>query len=91
MGPVIGIFVALFLIGGLISLLRDGASSKEWRPFFGIFLIAGMIAVLGIVVGFVFPDAVEVFMEIAKWVAVIGAFALCLKIIGNILKAFFPH
>lgn len=89
MGDIILGFIVLVVIFGIIGAIKDRLDTREWRPFIGIFLIAGMIAVLGLVVQLIFPGSADIFLLVAKWVAVAGAFAMCIKIIVVIAKAFF--
>jgi hypothetical protein len=91
MGAVIVCIVLLIVVLGVAGMINDRVNTREWRPFIGVFLIAAMIVVLGFIVGFVFPGVAQIFFSVAKWVAVVGACLLCIKIIANIGQSFFSN
>ena len=69
--------------------LEAQANDAEFRPFIGIFLIAAMVAILGVVVGILFPETTESFITTSIWIVVFGGVCICVKTILSIAKHFF--
>ena len=89
MGAVLGGIFVVFLVLGLLGAIGERANTREWRPFVGIFIIAGMIALMGVILGLGLPGVTPIFIGVAKWVAIVGAVLLCLRIIGKVAVSFF--
>jgi hypothetical protein len=76
-------FVALAVLG---SLIERGAASRVLRPYIGFLLIAGVIAGMGLLLGFLSRDVQEFFYIVAKVLAVLVGVALCVHVIIIIAK-----
>lgn len=86
MGFLVGVvlfFVALAVLG---SLIERGAASRVLRPYIGFLLIAGVIAGMGLLLGFLSRDVQEFFYIVAKVLAVLVGVALCVHVIIIIAK-----
>jgi hypothetical protein len=70
MGVVVGIVVFFIVLGALSSLIERGAASGLLRPYLGLFLIAALIAGMGLLLGFLSRDVQAFFFMAAKVVAV---------------------
>ncbi|MFM0227409.1 hypothetical protein [Paraburkholderia dipogonis] len=85
---VIGGVVFLFLLGAVGNSLNS-PQWREWRAYMGLFLIALLVAVMGWVVDLVLPGASDTFLLVAKWIAVVSAGLICLRMIVGVCKTFF--
>jgi hypothetical protein len=81
MGVVVAIVAFLIVLGALSSLIERGAASGLLRPYLGLFLIAALIAGMGVLLGFLSRDVQAFFFMAAKGVAVSVGVALCLHLI----------
>lgn len=90
MGFIIGFFIFLGVVSVILNLVGSSLSLafSLLRPYMAFLLIAGLIAVLGMVVDIIFSGAQDVFFFIAKVVAVLVGAALCLHLIYMIGKRF---
>jgi hypothetical protein len=76
-----GAVVAIFGIVVVLALVGGAFESKEWRPFIGLLAISLVVVVMGWVVGFVSEEAGQLCFVVAKWVAIVAALLVCLKVI----------
>jgi hypothetical protein len=88
MGVIVGIVVFLIVLGAILGLLEKSGGSKVIRPYLGLLLIAGLIAGMGMVLGFMFRGIEDYFMIAAKGIAVFTAVILCLRLIGLVARKF---
>ena len=84
MGVVVGVVVFFIMLGALSSLIERGAASL--RPYLGLFLIAALIAGMGLLLGLLSQDVQAFFFMAAKVMAVLVGVALCLHLIVSIGK-----
>lgn len=89
MAIIIGVVLFLIFLGVLMNLFEKGKSSTTLRPYIGLLLIAGLIAGMGLVLGFMFKEAEYYFLIAAKGVAVLAGAAMCLQLIGVVAKRWF--
>ena len=79
--------LAAFAVIGVFGALWG---SRSMRPYVGLFGIAGLIAVAGLILGAVSPGMTSAFTGAAKWLAVCTAVAACVhgivKIIGSMIS-----
>ena len=78
MGVLVGMVVFFIVLGALSSLIERGAASRLLRPYTGLFLIAALIAGMGLLLGFLSRDLQEFFFIAAKVVAMLVGVSLCL-------------
>lgn len=83
---IVVIVVGFITVGLLYGLVEKGMASRTLRPYLALLLIAALIAVLGVVTGFLFDSLHGFFFTIAKIVAVLTCTALCLHLIAIIGK-----
>lgn len=86
MGVVVGVVVFCIVLGALSSLIERGAASGLLRPYLGLFLIAALIAGMGLLLGLLSQDVQAFFFMAAKVMAVLVGVALCLHLIVSIGK-----
>ena len=91
-GAVVGVVAFLIVLGAVFSLVEQGAkgaNSRVIRPYVGLLLIAALIAVMGLVLGWIFRGIEDYFLIAAKGVAVFTGVILCLHLMTLIAKRFF--
>lgn len=86
MGVLVGVVVFFIVLAVLASLIERGAASRMLRPYIGLLLIAGVIAGMGVLLGFLSRDVQAFFFVAAKVVAVLVGVVLCLHLIIVIAK-----
>lgn len=90
MGAVIGVivFLIVFLVvlGAFYNIIERGAASRLLRPYIGLFLIAALVAALGMIVGALFGGGQSILFFIARVIAALTCAALCLHLIVIIGK-----
>ena len=88
MGVVIGAALCLLLLGTALDAIDKACSSKLLRPYLGIFLIAGLIAGIGLILDLTVHGIGKYFLTAAKGLSVFSAVILCLQLIGMVAKRF---
>ena len=96
MGLIVGVLVlvvaALLLTGSLRkSTVKTSQNHKVLRPYIGLFLIAGLVAVASLAVGALFSQAGEWMLIIAKVIAVIACVSLCVHLAVIVAKHTLGH
>lgn len=88
-GAVLLVVLGLGAIAMVMSLGGAIAESKEWRAYFGFFVIAAVIALMGFCASFVAPESSHWFYLAARWTAVGAGMVVCLKVIVVLLRKMF--
>lgn len=61
MGLIVGVVVFLVVLAVLAGLIERGAASRMLRPYIGLLLISGVIAGMGLLLGFLSSDVQGIF------------------------------
>ena len=86
MGLIVGVVGFLVVLAVLAGLIERGAASGMLRPYIGLLLISGVIAGMGLLLGFLSSDVQGIFFMAAKVLAVLVGVALCAHLIIVIAK-----
>lgn len=92
MGIIFGaiiIFVVLIALVGVVTEGAKGIGSRVIRPYVGLLLIAALIAVMGLMLGWMFRGIEDYFLMTAKGVTIFTGVILCLHLIAVIAKQIF--
>ena len=95
MGLIIGVVVlliaAMLLTGSLRRSSVQTPRHKILRPYIGLFVIAGLVAVAAMAVGALFSSVGEWMLIIAKVIAVIACVSLCVHLAVIVAKNMLGH
>ena len=91
MGVVIKLVVFLCLLWAAFGAFKTVFESPLLKPYCGIFLIAGLIGLLGAIIEWLFNAGGDYLFIVAKGLAILGAAGLCVQLIIRVAKHFFSR
>ena len=97
MAIVIGVFMLLFFIGVISSIISKlggvrnlfSGSLKLLGPYVGFFIISGLVFIMGQAAGTINRSLVDVFSYAAQVLAVLTALVFCLHLIVIVFRKIF--